>query len=59
MEVVYLLVPIALLFVIVMGAAVVWAITSGQYDDLDRAGEEFLLDDDDPDPEPPARDHRH
>lgn len=46
MEVIYLLVPIALLFVGVMAAAVTWAIRSGQYDDLDRAGEEILYDDD-------------
>jgi len=54
MEVIYLLIPIAVLFVIVMAVAVVWAISSGQYDDLDRAAEEILLDDDealDPDPE--------
>ncbi len=50
MEVIYLLIPVALLLVVLMAGAVVWAISSGQYDDLDRAAEDILLDDDE---EPP------
>ena len=46
MEVIYLLIPIALLFVGIMAGAVIWAISSGQYDDLDRAAEDVLLDSD-------------
>ena len=46
MEVLYLLVPIALVFVALIAVAVVWAIASGQYDDLDRAAEDVLFDDD-------------
>ena len=51
MEVLYLLVPIALVFVALIAAAVVWAIASGQYDDLDRAAEDVLLDDDEAPPD--------
>jgi|TARA_R110002096_G_scaffold105855_4_gene232880 cbb3-type cytochrome oxidase maturation protein len=51
-EVLYLLIPIALGLVVLIGAAVVWAISSGQYDDLDRAAEDVLLDDDEPGPPP-------
>lgn len=50
MEVLYLLIPIAIGLVVLIGAAVVWAISSGQYDDLERAAEDVLLDDDDPAP---------
>lgn len=50
MEVLYLLIPIAIGLVVVIGAAVVWAISSGQYDDLDRAAEDILLDDDETPP---------
>ncbi|MGR9092603.1 MAG: cbb3-type cytochrome oxidase assembly protein CcoS [Gammaproteobacteria bacterium] len=53
MEVLYLLIPIALGLVVLIGAAVVWAISSGQYDDLDRAAEDVLLDDE---PDPPRPD---
>jgi cbb3-type cytochrome oxidase maturation protein len=46
MEVIYLLIPVALVFVVIMAVAVVWAISAGQYDDLERAAEDILLDDD-------------
>lgn len=46
MNIIYLLIPIALLFVGLMAAVIVWAINSGQYDDLDRAATEILDDDD-------------
>ena len=46
MNIIYLLIPIALLFVVLMAALIVWAISSGQYDDLQRAAEDILDDDD-------------
>lgn len=46
MNIIYLLIPIALVFVVLMAAVIVWAINSGQYDDLDRAATEILDDDD-------------
>lgn len=43
-----LLLPIALAFVVLIGALFWWAIFAGQFDDTNRAGESILLDDDDP-----------
>jgi len=43
-----LLLPIALLFVIVIGAVFWWAIFAGQFDDTGKAGESILEDDDTP-----------
>ncbi len=48
MNILYLLIPITLIFVVVMAVAVIWAISSGQYDDLERDAEDVLLDDDEP-----------
>lgn len=48
MEILYLLIPIA---VVVLAAAIwalVWAIKSGQYDDLEGPAYRILMDDDDP-----------
>lgn len=48
MNILYLLVPISL---IVMGVAVwvfLWAIRSGQYEDLEGPAHRILMDDDDP-----------
>lgn len=42
----YILIPISLLFVLVIGAALWWAIFAGQFDDSKAAGESVLLDDD-------------
>ena len=46
MNIIYLLIPIALLFVALMAGLIVWAVSSGQYDDLERAAEDILDDDD-------------
>ena len=43
-----LLLPIALAFVILIGALFWWAIFAGQFDDSRNAGESILLDDDTP-----------
>lgn len=45
-EVLYLLIPLSLLFIALIAGVLVWAIQSGQYDDLDRAGHDLLMDDD-------------
>ena len=36
MESLYLLIPIALIFVIVIAWLLIWAVDHGQYDDLDK-----------------------
>ena len=44
MNIIYLLIPIALLFVALLAGILIWAISSGQYDDLSRAAEDILDD---------------
>ncbi len=48
MEVLYLLIPIALVLVLVIGLALFWAIRSGQYEDMEGPAHRILMDDDDP-----------
>lgn len=44
----YLLIPVALLFVVLAVRFLFWAIKSGQYDDLNTEGHRILFDDDAP-----------
>ena len=46
MEIIYLLILISLFFIAVIGVIFFWAIHSGQYDDVERSGQEILMDDD-------------
>jgi len=48
MEVLYLLIPIALVLVLIIGLAFFWAIRSGQYEDMEGPAHRILMDDDDP-----------
>jgi len=48
MEVLYLLIPLAMIFVVVVGFALFWAIRSGQYEDMEGPAHRILMDDDDP-----------
>lgn len=48
MSVLIYLIPAALLFGLASLAAFMWALRSGQYEDLDGAGERILFDDADP-----------
>ncbi len=53
MEVLYLLLPIALLVSVVIALFFLWSVRSGQYDDLDGEAHRVLMDDDHhPTPEP-------
>ena len=45
MDSLYLLIPIALLFCVVAIKLLLWAIGSGQYDDLDKEAWRILADD--------------
>jgi len=49
----YLLIPIALLFCAVAIKLLLWAINSGQYEDLDKEAWRILADDDPAPPLPP------
>lgn len=48
MEVLYLLIPIALLIALIVAAVFIWAIRSGQFDDLEGPAHKILMDDDKP-----------
>ena len=50
MDSLYLLIPIALLFCIIAIKLLLWAIDSGQYEDLDKEAWKILADDDPPAP---------
>lgn len=50
MEILYLLLPVSLLFVLAIGMAFWWAIFAGQFDDTDTAAESILHDNDTPRP---------
>jgi len=46
MEVLYLLIPLSVLLVLSVIALLWWACMNGQFDDLERMGEDLLFDDD-------------
>ena len=46
MDILYLLIPLSLALVFLIGAVFWWALQSGQFDDLDVPGHAILLDDD-------------
>lgn len=48
MNVIIYLIPIALLLGLIGLGAFIWALKSGQYDDLDGAAQRILFDDDKP-----------
>lgn len=48
MESLYLLIPVALVFCVIAIRLLIWAIDSGQYDDLDKEAWKILADEDDP-----------
>lgn len=45
MEILFLLVPVALLFIAFAVKLLFWAIRNGQYDDLNTEGQRILFDD--------------
>ena len=48
MEILYLLIPLAVLLVFLIGAIFCWAVKSGQFDDLEGPAHRILSDDDNP-----------
>ncbi len=54
MDVLIYLIPIALFLGLLGLAGFLWAMRSGQFDDLDGAAQRILFDDDDPPPDAPA-----
>lgn len=53
MEILYLLVPLSVVLVFLIGAVFWWSLKSGQFDDLEGPAHRVLMDDDRP---PAARD---
>ena len=47
MEIIYLLLPLSLLLVVVIIAAIIWAVRTRQFDDLEGPAHRILMDDDD------------
>jgi cbb3-type cytochrome oxidase maturation protein len=54
MEILYLLIPLSLLLVGAIVWVFLWAVRSGQFDDLEGPAHQILMDNDDPVIEPPA-----
>lgn len=57
MDSLYLLIPVALVFVAIGIKLLLWAIDSGQYDDLDKEAWRILAEDD-PSPTPPVEEEQ-
>lgn len=50
MSIIYVLIPVAMIFTIIAVALFIWAARRGQFDDLDRHGRSVLYDDARPQP---------
>jgi len=48
MEILYLLIPVAMLLVVTIVAIFFWAVRSGQFDDLEGPAHRIIMDDDKP-----------
>jgi len=48
MDVLFLLIPIALILVVIIGWALFWAIRSGQFEDMEGPAHRILMDEEDP-----------
>ncbi|UCE89635.1 MAG: cbb3-type cytochrome oxidase assembly protein CcoS [Pseudomonadota bacterium] len=48
MEILYMLIPLAVLVMAIALVGLVWAIRSGQFEDLEGPAHRILMDDDDP-----------
>jgi len=48
MDILYLLIPLGMVFLALVILAFLWAVKSGQYEDLDGPAHRILMDDDDP-----------
>jgi len=46
MEILYLLIPISVVLVFLIGIAFWWSLRSGQFDDMEGPGYRILMDDD-------------
>jgi len=51
MEILYLLIPLSVVLVFLIGAVFWWSVNNGQFDDMEGPGYRVLMDDDRPRPE--------
>jgi cbb3-type cytochrome oxidase maturation protein len=49
MDILYLLIPLSLVLVVLIGLVFMWSVKSGQFDDLEGPAHRILTDDDTPD----------
>ncbi len=54
MDIIYLLLPVALIFVVIIIAVFFWAVKSDQFDDLEGPAHRILMDDDEKPADSPA-----
>ena len=54
MESVFILIPISIILVFIIGLFFWWSSKSGQFDDLEGPGHRIIMDDDAPPPEAPT-----
>ncbi len=54
MDILYLLIPLSVMLVFAIGAVFWWAVSSGQFDDLEGPAHRILMDDDHPGPDKPG-----
>ena len=50
MDILYLLIPLSLVFVAVIAVVFLWAVKSGQFEDMEGPAHRILMDDDHPSP---------
>jgi len=55
MESLYLLIPLSVVLVFVIGVVFWWSVRSGQFDDLEGPGYRVVVDDDAPPSAPPVK----
>ena len=48
MDILYLLIPLAIVVLIIAIAAFIWAVKSGQFEDMEGPAHRILMDEDDP-----------
>lgn len=48
MDILYLLIPLAIVVLLIAIAAFIWAVKSGQFEDMEGPAHRILMDDDDP-----------
>ncbi|MBE9560706.1 MAG: cbb3-type cytochrome oxidase assembly protein CcoS [Proteobacteria bacterium] len=58
MDIIYLLLPVALIIVIIIIAVFFWAVKSDQFDDLEGPAHRILMDDDEKPPAPSTEDKK-